>query len=326
MPLPDLLQWADTTRAAGQLEVERNGATVWMYFSDREVVRVSERPEAHGALEMLAPESAHRPWLKLADEVEAVERLLDLFLEADGTFLFDDAATPNGGVCVSVSLRELVYEGMRHLDEWPALDQRYPDERARLIATGQDRNTHLLPAARTVLRAAAQGLTLGEIRLALGLSRPALLRRTQELVSLGLARVEGVERDGDPVEQILAQAEILSREEQYDEAAHVVGALLESDPGDRRVRDALARIESRQRAHLYEHLGPERIPVLTGEPVAVASREEAVLPLVDGQRDVASIVLASPIRELETLRALRDLSKRRVLDFQASHGDTATET
>ena len=317
MPLPDLLQWADATRTHGRLFVERGGTTTWLDLADRSVVQVSPRPESRGAVERLAPESTHRPWLKLAEDVEGLERLLDLFLEEGGTFVFDEEASREDGVPLEVNVRELVYEGMRHLDEWPALDARFPDDRARLHATGNDRSTYLTPVARTLLRAAAQGLSLGEIRLGLGLSRPALLRRVQELVRLGLVRVEGAAGGEDPVARMIAQAEVLAREKQFDEAAHVLGAILENDPTDKRVREALEQVEARQRDALYEEFGREAVFERVGETVPATQREEAVLPLVDGRRDVASIVLAAPIRELEALRGLRDLLHKGALRVRA---------
>ncbi len=307
MPLADLLQWADATRAHGRLFVERRGASTWLDLDDRHVVRVSHRPQSRGAIERMAPESTHRPWLKLSDEVEGLERLLDLFLEEGGTFVFDEKAPADDGVPLEVNIRELVYEGMRHLDEWPALVARLPDDGARIHATGNDRSTFLTPVARTLLRAAAQGLSLGEVRLGLGLSRPALLRRVQELVSLGLVRVEGAAGGEDPVARMIAQAEVLARESQFDEAAHVLGAVLENDPTDKRVREALERVEARQREVLYQDFGRDTVPERVGASSPATERERVVFPLVDGRRDVAAIVLAAPIRELEALRGLRDL-------------------
>ena len=245
--LPDLLQWADLARAQGVLTVEREGVPVWLRLEGRQIREISRAPASSQALHELSERAAHARWLRLPESTEATERALDLFLEPGGRFRFADEPPADDGIEVALELRELVFEGMRHLDEWHKLSITYPDEGARLTATGADAESTLLPVARVILRAAALSLSLGEVRLALRLSRPAILRRVHELVSLGLVTVEGATGGADPVARLVAQSESLAREGQYEEAAHVLRAILESDPSDHRVAGILGDVERRHR-------------------------------------------------------------------------------
>lgn len=310
MPLSDLLQWADATRAAGRLTVERGDARTVIGLSDRSVVEVSPPPEVMGALRRLAPD-ADRPWLRIPESVEAAERLLDLFLEGGGRFVFAPGEARGTGIPVDLPMREVIFEGMRQLDELPTLARTYPDEGARLGGTFVETPAGVSPLGRVLLRCAAMRLTLGEVRLSLGLSRPALLRRVHELVRGGHLTVEGAEGRGDPVGRLLDQAQALVRAAQFDEAAHVLGALLQADPSDRRVRELLEAVQRQHLAALYDELGRRGVPHLVSEDARTSPRlrtdERAVAELVDGERDLGAVVAAAPTNELETLKALAKL-------------------
>ncbi len=314
-PLPDLLQWLDQSRRHAVLELDAGEAVpFWMEFRDRHVVACARPPGERAGLGTLA---GWRP----AGEPEAlwpeacVDRIVDLFLSpAHGRFtLVDDGAGFDGAVRLDLALVHVTLEGLRRLDEWPELDRRYPSDSAllRVDRPGEPRTE----GQRALLEAARRGASIAEARLALSLSRPAILRRLEALRELGLARVDGVAAHADPVARLVAQAQALVAERQFDEAAIVFKTLLASDPSDRRVRNLLREAEREQVAALYEELSPVAVPVLPGGAAsletAVARRLSAadrdVAARVNGRWDVASIALSSPLREVETLKALRKL-------------------
>lgn len=322
LPLPDLFQWLDAARRSGVVEIDPGeGPTLWVEVRDRRVVG-AERPPPSPGLERLPSSSPAAPPEALWPEA-AHDRLVDLFLfPGVGRFsLAEDAGGFEDGVPLDLPLGQLALEGMRRLDEWPGLDRAYPSEAARLRAGGG--GTARSPGLGAVLEAARRGLSLAEARRALGLSRPSLLRRVEALREAGLAQVEGVAARPDPIARLVDQAQALVRERQFDEAAHVFRSLLAADPSDRRVRQLLREAEREQLAALYEALSPVAVPALRGGPASLDSAagrrlspaEREVAERVNGRWDVASIALASPLREVETLKVLRKLLRLGLLEL-----------
>lgn len=322
LPLPDLFQWVDAARRSGVVEIEPgDGPPFWVEVRERRVVRAA-RPPGHEGLAGLSgwalPASAESLWPEAAHD-----RLVDLFLDSGaGRFSFaEDAGGFEGGVALDLPLGQLALEGLRRLDEWPRLDRTYPSEAALLHADGA--GPARTPGLDAVLEAARRRLSLAEARLALQLSRPALLRRVEVLREAGLAHVEGAAAQADPIARLIDQAQALVRERQFDEAAHVFKSLLAADPSDRRVRHLLREAEREQLAALYEELSPMAVPVLLGGPASLDSpaarrlgpTDREVAERVNGRWDVASIALACPLREVETLKSLRKLSRLGLVDL-----------
>jgi hypothetical protein len=313
-PLADLLQWLDQSRRAGVLELDPGaGAPLWLEVRDRRIVQ-SARPAEPAGLGSLASWRPPEAQEALASEA-CVDRIVDLFLSpGQGRFtVFDDPSGFDDGVPLAAGLGQMTLEGLRRLDEWPDLDRRYPSDAALLRAPRGGRGR--TPGQRALLDAARHGVSIGEARLALGVSRPAILRRVEALRDLGLAEVEGVSGQADPVTRLVAQAQALVMEGQFDEASIVFKTLLASDPSDRRVRALLQEAEREQVAALYGELSPVAVPALSGDVAGLdtpagrrlTATDREVAGRVNGRWDVASIALASPLREVETLKALRKL-------------------
>lgn len=331
MPLADLLQWVEQARRHVRIDVVReSGLAAWLIAHDREIVS-SSLPPARGRLAADGTPSAPGPGLRAA----AVESLLDLFLEREGTFTLRDVSdepSPPEGVALSLPIAFLVMEGLRQLDEWPRLEATYPDSGARLRAVGAPPMDELAAVQVAILEAArgpfgrelessARVPTLGELQIVLGLSRTALLRRVDELRTIGCVEVEGAAPGArDLAATLIDQAAVLVREAQYAEAAHVLRSLLAGSPGDTRVRRLLEQTERGHLAACYAQLGRADVVRLARPPATpVSSADQALLDaLAQKPRSVAALVLLSPLRELETLLALLRLSKKGVVEIDAA--------
>ncbi len=322
-PLSDLFQWIDNSRRSGIIEVEaEDNSPFWVHVVDRRVVAAARPPNPPPGLVSLAGWTHSEPQEVLWPEA-CIDRLVDLFLSpGNGRFNFvDDAAGYDDGVPLDLGVGQMTLEGMRRLDEWPLLDRAYPTESAVLQAgrPGVPRTPGLV----AVLEAAKKQLTIGEARLALVLSRPAILRRIETLRELGLASVEGSAGRTDPISSLIDKAQALVRERQFDEASLVFRSLLAADPADRRVRHLLREAEREQVATLYEELSPVAVPILLGGPSSLdspagrrlTSTDREVAGRINSRWDVASIALACPLREVETLKALRKLVRLGLLDL-----------
>lgn len=321
--LADLLQWLDQSRRAGVVEIETGeGPPIWLEVRDRRIVAAARPPGEPSGLGSLAGWRHSEPAEALWPEACA-DRIVDLFLApAQGRFtLSDDAAGFEDGVPLEIGLAQATLEGLRRLDEWPELDRRYPSEAALLCADSAGRPR--TPGQRALLEAARRRVSVAEARLALVLSRPAILRRIEVLRELGLAHVEGVAPHADPVSRLVDQAQALVVERQFDEAAIVFRSLLAADPSDRRVRNLLREAEREQVAALYEELSPVAVPVLLGGAGSLATPagrrlgaiDKEVAGRINGRWDVAGIALACPLREVETLKSLRKLVRLGLVDL-----------
>jgi DNA-binding Lrp family transcriptional regulator len=313
--LADLFQWLDQSRRAGVVDIDTGeGAPFWAQVRERRIVACARPPGEPAGLGSLAgwqhSEAPEALWPEAC-----ADRIVDLFLGASqGRFtLADDVAGFEDGVPLDLGLTQMTLEGLRRLDEWPQLDRRYPSESALLCADSHARPR--TPGQRALLEAARRRTTIAEARLALALSRPAVLRRIEALRELGLAHVEGVATQPDPISRLIDQAQALVVERQFDEAAIVFRSLLAADPSDRRVRNLLHEAEREQVAALYEELSPVAVPILLADAGSLhaaagrrlASADKEVASRVNGRWDVAGIALSSPLREVETLKALRKL-------------------
>jgi hypothetical protein len=314
MALADVLQWVDATRMRALIRVERaEGITAWLLASERMVIAGSP-PMARGRLATDGSPEAPGPGLRAV----TVEHLLDLFLWRDGRFeLREAAARPDPAIEVELPIQFLVMEGLRLLDEQPRLDKTYPDDKARLAATDADAS-ELDTIQSAIYQLAQTAPALGEARLVLGLSRSALLRRVDELRVRGLVDVEGIAHGPDVEGSLIDQAQILLRERQYAEAAHVFRSLLASNPNDARVRRLLSDAERLEVEAAYTLFSPTDIVTLTGEPSRhrLSGADQTILDALSRPRSVAVLVLVSPLRELETLKALERLLGKSVVTVE----------
>jgi hypothetical protein len=115
---------------------------------------------------------------------------------------------------------------------------------------------------------------------------------------------------------MLEKGAVLMREGQFDAAGIVCASLLASDPADRRVREFARLVQREHVASLYTDMPPLVVPVLMHDPQGFSMlkpEERQIVGLVSGTWDVSTLVLASPARELETLKTLAKLLRMGLL-------------
>jgi hypothetical protein len=219
-------------------------------------------------------------------------------------------------VPVQMGVNELLFESLRWVDEQHEVEKALPLDSINVRALRKP-TSDLLLLQRVILTLCQDSLNLGRLRLAMGVSRSAATRRVYDLLRLKMVEVDGAAHvELDPVAEMLEKGSLLVRERQFDAAALIFSALLESDPADRRVREFARMVEREHVASLYQDLPPVFIPDLLEDPELLQMlrpEERHVASLVNGSWDVATIVLASQSRELETLKSLAKLSRMGML-------------
>lgn len=346
-PLPELLQWLDSSRKTGVLQLSWEGGERKLYLETGQVVATSSRGlwerlarilniagKASGARVMEAfRELATSPNVDLPFATRGIlpqdprglardelfGTVVDLTLSEGGRFHWTEDVDRSGEewVPLELGLRALVFEALRWVDEAAEAERALPSDTLIVRAKVQPGPEHPL-LYRTILLLCAEGRSLGQVRLTLGLSRSAGVRRLYDLMRLDMVEVEGVGGLAqDPISQMLEKGLQLVQEQQFDAAGLVFSALLQIDPADRRVREFARMVGAEHLASLYRLLPPLSVWALATEDAqalsSLRSEERRVASLVNGTWDICTIALASPVRELETLKALNKLLRMGLL-------------
>jgi hypothetical protein len=340
-PLPELLQWLDSSRKTGALQLSWDAGERKLFLLTGQVVataapamwerlaRALEQGGMASGTRVLNALRGHRgtsQTLDIAPEVEALIRELateeiigamaDLTQMQTGRFHWSE--DPDRGndewVPVTVPLRHLLFESLRWVDELPDVERALPTDTSTVLG-GHHAMTGQPIVQRAVLHACQTHgpLNLGRLRLLLGLPRGIVVRAVFELWRARKVQVEGtVELEPDPIADMLEKGAVLLRERQFDAATMVFSALLVSDPSDRRVREFLRMVEREHVASLYRELPPVTVLDPIDDPEGLAAlrpEERQIAAMVNGRWDVSAIVLAGQLRELDTLKVLFKLKR-----------------
>ncbi len=339
-PLPELLQWLDSSRKTGTLQLsweagERRifllsgqvSATASQGLWERIARMLSLSRLAKGETvlaayrEMQRTGNAQAPFVSrgldptqgthLARE-ELFGAVTDLTVAQNGHFHWTEDPDRGGEewVPVEMGLRELLFESLRWVDEQPDVEKALPLDSMTVTSLVKPAPDQPL-LYRVILTLCEKGQNLGRLRLAMGVSRSTATRRVFDLMRLKWVSVDGAAHiDVDPVAEMLEKGAILVRERQFEAAGLVFSALLASDPADRRVREFARMVEREHVDSLYRDLPPIWIPELVDDPESLSllrPEERHVASMVNGFWDISTIVLASQIRELDTLKCMAKL-------------------
>jgi hypothetical protein len=341
-PLPELLQWLDSSRKTGTLQLTWEAGERKMFLLSGQVVATAsmglwERIARMLSLSRLArgetvlaafedmkqagqidpPFSSRKLDSRMAIQLAREElggAVVDLTMAQNGHFHWTEDPDRGGDewVPVDVGIREMLFETLRWIDEQPDVERALPLDSMTVRALAKPAPSQPL-LHRIILTLCEQGQNLGRLRLAMGVSRTAATRRIYDLMRLKWVSVEGApELEADPVVEMLEKGSVLVRERQFEAAGLVFSALLASDPADRRVREFARMVEREHVAALYRDLPPIVVLELVDDPESLSllrPDERHIASLVNGHWDVSTIVLASQSRELDTLKALYKLQR-----------------
>jgi hypothetical protein len=349
-PLPELLQWLDGSRKTGTLQLSGEAGERRLFLLSGHVVatagdglrgrvaRVLElgrlvagaqvmtalRAMPSGGEDLEATFQAHKVDVRLVRALAREElygAMVDLTRSGGGTFHWTEDVDRGGEewVPLEMSLRELLFESLRWVDEQPDVERALPADTLTVRSRVQP-GPRMPLMHRILLTLCASGQNLGRLRLSLGISRASISRRVFELLKAKQVEVDGAQQVVvDPITDMLEKGAVLVQEGQYDAAEMVAGSLLASDPTDRRVREFARMVLSEHVAALYAELPPLAVPMLLPEPGELSllkPEERQVAAQINGHWDVSTLVLASPLRELDTLKTLAKLTRMGLLQLQ----------
>ncbi len=330
-PLPDLLQWLDASKKTGALSLSWEAGQRKVFILSGQIIaasapglwerlsRVVEHTrEARGDQVMLALRRALSlgPALDAAlrqiAEEELVGSLVDL-LPASGRFHWSEDLDrgEDEWTTLELPLRHVLFETLRRLDEVGDVERALPHEQLVLRGSPGAQPSHALHRAILGLIESGEDVTLSRLRISLGLARSVVARSVFDMLRAGRAIVVGAAPvASDPIADMLEKGAILVRERQFDAAALIFASLLQSDPGDRRVREFARMVEREHVAALYREMPPlARFQVTTSPTVLSGLRpeERSIVRWFETGWDLSAVLLASTQRELDTLRTVMRL-------------------
>ncbi len=358
MPLPDILQWIATGRKTGTLYLRRLSIEKRIVFNDgrihssssndpRESLgqflirggRITEeqlfkallRQESEGRLigsilvtDGLLAESDLMAVLR----TKAEETIYDLFLWDDGQFEFQEGDLPfNALFHLDLDVREVVFEGIRRVDDWARIRQVLPSGNLvfRVLGSVSDCEDDL---ERQACELAAQGKSLIEIALELRRSEyeTAVVLfglRARDLVAL--ERVVDEARTADPIKaarDLLALAYARMQERRYDAAERAYQDVLALDRLNQNAKKGLqALAEARARDQAERVVPRDKVPYLAMDLASLTRQsldpqEGFVLSRVNGQWDVRSILKLCPMSEDQVLLIFSRLLERGLIELR----------
>jgi hypothetical protein len=261
------------------------------------------------------------------DEVtreHAFTAVLDLFFHEEGSFHFS-CAVEAGPISLDdtpltyklappINTKKLALEAMRRLDDWGRIRAVLPSNLTVVYARDGESASDVW----RVLHDFGGPIAVGDLCLRLRRSRFTVYKELFDLHAVGLVGVDPMALVIDaisgqgPVAVLTDNARTLIDEEQFDEAREVLSTALSLEPENREARDLVKRLRRAQLSYLYEQIPPHRVPVLAVPQgklgaLKLTPKENYLVSRLDGKWDVATLVVATPLGELETLRMLKKL-------------------
>jgi hypothetical protein len=358
MPLPDILQWIATGKKTGTLLVHRGSLAKRIIFEDGRIHSSSSndpreslgqflirngqiteeqlfkallRQEAEGRLLgsiLVADNALSETDLRATLRTKAEESIYDLFLWPDGQFEFQEGVGPYDAlVFVDLGVTEVVFEGIRRVDDWARIRTVFPSDRIvfRLTAPAGDACE---PLERQVLELVAAGKRLGEIALELRRSEYETAVLLFDLKARDRITVDHALDERQAADPIGAVGELLTLaytrlgERRYDAAERAYQDVLALDRLNQNAKKGLLAVgEARDRDRSTRSVPLDRVPFLARDLRSLTRenldpQEGFVLSRVNGEWDVRSILKLCPLPESEVLLIFSRLIDRGLIDLR----------
>ena len=269
-------------------------------------------------------------------DLKVRESSLDLFLWDQGSFQYQEGTLrKETAIPVAVDLTALYIEGLERRRSFQVIRQVIPDNSYCFLLQKERLPGNLDPRSpeKSLLQLVEQRLSVADMILRLHSLDYPVLKNLAEMVDRGwLALLDPAEiscpeilldaASADPratgisdAESYLLAAQGALQQRQFDKAINLIKQGMSAFPYDSTLCDALDLAERGLVETLHsELLSQERIPYMIQEDLQQTSNpwtpaERYILSRVDGQRTLKSIVMVSPLKEVEALKTFRSLIK-----------------
>lgn len=267
-------------------------------------------------------------------ELKIRETFLDVFLWGEGAFEFHDGMVPDepSVVHVAVDFSKLYQEGTARQNSYAEIRRAIPRNDCRFASQEGQVPSNIDPRSTdgVMLQMARQGFSVQDIILRFHSLDYPILRNLHEMIKRGwLAVASGIAQEPEipepevelePTEQTgtdryLMEAEAALQKRDFNRAVTVLHKGLVEFPYDPDLCDALETAEKGlANALRTELLSENRVPYLMRDDLLQPNAkwtpaQRYLLSRIDGQRSLRSIVMVSPLKEVEALRTFHALIK-----------------
>lgn len=266
--------------------------------------------------------------------IRTLDIIYDLFLWEEGHFeLYDHEAPPDYFIRIEVQPTKVIMDGVYRIDEWKRYRTLIPSDRALLeLDAGWTSSLNASKEVRQILYFVEKRMSVAEISYNMHASPFHVYGQLYDLVNQGIARVAGeapesfraAEDSMDASETLphsLATARSQLHEGDAESALLTIQNILEKEPKNSEARTLLSVAEDKLLKQIYAApLLPNAVPrVLISEDgltdQQLGPQEAFLLSRMNGEWDVSSILSICPFREIDSLRMIKTLLDRGIINF-----------
>jgi predicted NAD-dependent protein-ADP-ribosyltransferase YbiA (DUF1768 family) len=266
--------------------------------------------------------------------IRTLDIIYDLFLWEEAHFeLYDNESPPDYFVRIEVEPTKVIMDGVYRIDEWKRYRTLIPSDRALLeLGAGWTSSLNASKEVRQILYFVEKHMSVAEISYNMHASPFHVYGQLYDLVSQGIAHVSGEAPESvgaaeDLIDLPQAPAETLAtartqlRQGDAESALVTIQNILEKQPQNSEARNLLLEAEDQLLKQMYTApLLPNAVPrVLISEDgltdQQLGPQEGFLLSRMNGEWDVSSILSICPFRELDSLRMIKTLLDRGIINF-----------
>ncbi len=358
MAFPDLLQWISQARKSGTLSLQHESLVKRLFLGEgvitssgsndpreflgqimisQQLLTEAQLKEAFDEQEkrhvMLGRVLVQKGWIPEEVAAQALKRkteetVYSLFLWAEGSFEFHEAAAPaEEGVPIRLKVEEVLLEGLRRYDLAQKIRRAFPHRMVVLERTQVQPSAELMSNAfaRKALELVNGKRTLQDLCLELHAPEFTVSYFLLSALERGFVRVGSTGKEtaaavaAAPATDGLRAAKDLLRAGALEEALALLEQLARTSGQQSEVGELMKVAEVNLIDRFYRGvLPPKQIPYLK-RPLeqlteeSLTPEEVFLVSRVNGSWDLKSIVSISPLREVDALRVLKRLKERSII-------------
>lgn len=258
--------------------------------------------------------------------IKIEETVFNIFLWEDGKFVYTEGLfdlSKNDRLDTALSVDHVIFEGARRSDEWNEFRKHFPDDDVifEKVSSGSEEAPALLKDP-TVLKIyecinaqrSIQGVLLEshapEYRGYEAFGKLYWAKLIAPLASAAKPK-KSTKFQPDVAERLVA-AVTLFKEKNFSEAFDLMSQYVTEKPQDEESQTLFKAIQEAYLKDLYAHCPPEALPELTMDfsdlnEEIYSSQEGYLASRINGEWDVKSLIMISPLGELESLKILKRL-------------------
>jgi tetratricopeptide (TPR) repeat protein len=265
---------------------------------------------------MISKKDVEEALVKRTEEV-----IYELFLWQDGYFHFSDKGYQSQGLIrIKADINAILFEGVRRKDEWKRIREIFPDNDVVLVLSHDEelKKHSLTPLQKKLMFLITLKKPISEIILELHGSDFMVCFELFQLYEKGIVRLdnelEEIAGDESPAD-LFSKGQSLMQKKGYKEAIAAFQEVIRRDPQNAWASEHLERAEKALCEEIYKKTIPSGkvpyflVPASTLAHHNLSNEEGFVASRINGTWDTKSIVMLSPLRELEILQVLDKLMK-----------------